>query len=234
MSIRRRAIRLLPLLSGIAAALLLLASHPVRAQHRFTFQASGGGAWNASLPVTVRQAGQPDIDFTADWETKPFTGPFYWVVKASLEDRSGAWELQLLHDKLYLSDEPTEVEAFEVTHGFNLLTLARSFRLGKGFSFRGGAGAVLAHAETTVRGEHEGSAGNLGGGYELTGPVFLAGAGWELPLSRYFFLSAEALVTAAYAKVPVARGDATFWNVALHGLIGLGVRFGGPLPPPSH
>ena len=230
MSVRRRRIRPASFLCGIAGAILLFASHSVRAQHRFTFQVFGGGAWNATTPVTIHQEGHPDLDFTAHWETKPFVQPFYWAVKASLEDRSGAWELQLLHDKLYLTHEPPEIAAFEVSHGFNFVTLARSFPLGKGFTARAGAGAVLAHAESTVRGEPEENTGNLGGGYELTGPAFLAGAGWQLPLSRYFFVSAEALVTAAHARVPVARGDATFCNVALHGLIGLGVRFGGPLP----
>jgi hypothetical protein len=230
MSVQPRRSRPAFLLSGIAVTLLLISSHPARAQHRFTFQVFGGGAWNASTPLTIRQQGRPDVEISADWETKPFVQPLYWAVRASLEGRSGAWELQLLHDKLHLAHEPPEVGAFEITHGFNLVTLGRSFPLSKGFTARAGAGVVLAHAESTVRGEHEGNAGNLGGGYELTGPVFLAGAGWQLPLSRYLFVSAESLVTAAHARVPVARGDATFWNVALHGLIGLGVRFGSPLP----
>jgi len=218
------------LLAWLAAAVLLAIPQPARGESRFTFQFFGGTAWNVPSTLTVRQEGQPDVSLTAHWETRPFVNPIYWAVKASLETRSGAWELMLIHDKLYLSNGPTEIGTFEVTHGFNLVTLGRSWPLGAGFSVRAGAGLVVAHAESTVRGEYEGDAGNLGGGYELTGPVLLAGAGWQLPLSRLFFVSAEALVTAAYARVPVARGDAVFWNVAFHGLVGLGVRFGGPLP----
>ena len=228
MSVRRRF--LVPVLSGLVAFLSAAVSRPALGESRFTLQFFGGAAWNVPMTLTVHQDGRPDVGFTAHWETRPFVQPLYWAVKASLEQRSGAWEILLIHDKLYLPNGPTEIGSFEITHGFNLVTLGRSWPLGSGFSVRAGAGLVLAHAETTVRGESAGSAGNLGGGYELTGPVLLGGAGWQLPLSRYFFVSAEGLVTAAYARVPIARGDAVFWNVAFQGLLGLGVRFGGPLP----
>lgn len=207
-----------------AAAVVLCSARPCVAESRITVQLFGGGAWNASTPLTISQEGQADVEISARWETKPFVQPFYWAVRVSLEQRTGAWELQLIHDKLYLADPPREVGSFEITHGFNLVTLNRSFPLGGGFSGRAGLGLVVAHPESTVRGEYD------GGGYGLTGPVFLAGAGWQLPLSRYLFVSAEAVVTAAYASVPVARGTASLWNVALHGLVGIGVRFGGPLP----
>ena len=217
------------LLVILLVLLALLLAFPAESQHRFVLQLSGGGAWNARTPVTLEQEGEPDLDFSASFETRPFEQPLYWALKASLQDRKGAWELQLLHHKLYLTDPPPQVQHLEVTHGFNLVTFGRSFPLGSGFAARAAAGVVVAHTESVVRGSYEGGSGTFSG-YELAGPAFFGGAGWQRPLGRHFLLSAEAAVSAARARVSVARGHATFWNVAAHALVGLGFRFGGPLP----
>ncbi len=197
-------------------------------ERRVTFQAFGGGAVNAPASLTVSQDGQPDIEETVTFKTKPFESPFYWALRLGLEDRAGAWELQVLHDKLYLDDPPAGIDHFEVTHGFNLVTLGRAFSLGHDLSARVGAGAAVTHTEASVRGEWSGGDGTFSG-YEVAGPVVLAGLGWQLPLGRHFFVSLEAAASVAYVRVSVSRGHASFWNVAGHGLLGLGVRFGGPL-----
>lgn len=207
----------------LAPALLLWLAAPRSAradERRFAVQFLGGGA--ASLPATlaVSQDGEPDIEHTVTFRTKPFERPIYWALRAALEDPAGAWELQLLHHKLYLDDPPAGIDRFEVTHGFNLVTFGRAFSLGRGFAARVAAGAAVTHTEASVRGAWSEE------GYEISGPAFLGGAGWRLPLGRFVFVSVEAAVTAAHARVSVARGHASLWNVAAHGLVGLGVRFG--------
>src|SRR5512147_2465943 len=80
---------------------------------RFTLQALGGGAVNLPASITVSQDGEPDIEDTVTFQTKPFEQPFYWAIRVGLEDRAGARELQLLHDKLYLDDPPAGIDHFE-------------------------------------------------------------------------------------------------------------------------
>jgi hypothetical protein len=193
---------------------------------RFTLELLGGGAWNASTSLRVEQRGQPEVERRVEWRTRPFEEPVYWAARASIARARGAWELQLVHHKLYASDLPSEVQHFEVSHGFNLVTVARAFELGGGATARIGAGVVLAHAESAVRGQTASGEGSLGSGYELTGPVLIAGIGWRHPLSRHLFLAVDAQLSAARARVSIAHGTASFRNYAAHGLAGIGGRFG--------
>ncbi|MGE5715072.1 MAG: hypothetical protein ACM369_00340 [Acidobacteriota bacterium] len=215
------------LLSCVLLPALGLCGLALADEHRVTFEVFGGGAVNAPSDLVVSQDGQPDIDETVTFRTKPFEQPLYWAVRLGLEDRAGAWELQLVHDKLYLDGPPAGIDRFEITHGFNLVTLGRAFFLGRGLSVRASAGAAVTHSESTVRGESMGGGGSLSE-YELGGPAFLVSAGWRLPVGRCLFLTVEGALSVARVRVSVAHGHATFWNAAAHGLVGLGIRFGGP------
>ena len=50
-----------------------------------TFEVYGGWAHNFDTPLDIEQTGQPGIDITADYETRPFESPLYYVV------RYGVW-----------------------------------------------------------------------------------------------------------------------------------------------
>ncbi len=132
-----------------------------------------------------------------------------------------------MHHKIYLENNPPEVQRFEITHGYNLLALARRWREGDGsLGYTLGAGVVIGHPETTVRGRTQPEEGGLfGHGYHLAGATLLAGVGERFDLSKRFYASVEGKFTASYARVPIRDGHASGPNVAVHVLVGGGANF---------
>jgi hypothetical protein len=183
-----------------------------------------GTAANLETTLEVRQDDEPPIELRARYDTRALESPFYYAVRFGLRRGAGAWELQLVHHKLYLPGPPDPIQRFEITHGYNVLTLNRSFEV-RTATIRIGAGVIIAHPESTVRGRRSDVEGILGSGYVLTGPALVLGAGKALKVSSRFFVAAEAQLIAARARVPVASGTADAPNVALHVLLGMGYRF---------
>lgn len=197
---------------------LLLAAAPVSAQ--WTFQVYVGDAVNLETSLEIRQEGSPPIELDAEYEGRGFETPLYYSLRAG---RSG-WELELVHQKLFLENRPPEVQRFDISHGFNLVTVNRAWERPR-FVWRIGAGAVIAHPENEVRGrELDPADTNLSGGYHLAGPVIQAGIEKRFEVGRRWLLGVEAKASAARAEVPVAGGEAEVPNAALHLLAGFGFR----------
>lgn len=219
-------ITLLRRLALVAACLAAVPGHPrpAAAQTRIYAEFLGGSSYNLPVPLRVEQTGQPALRITARYDTRGLSRPVYYAVRLALGGEALRWEVELIHQKLHLRNRPPEVQRFEITHGYNLLLLNR-VRFLSGWGLRAGAGVVLPHPESVVRGRVlEEDGGLLGWGYHLTGPALQVAATGRLPGRGRLRLRAEAKLTAAYARVPVAGGRAVAPNVALHGLIGLGYR----------
>ena len=202
----------------------LLAAAPLPAQVSWSAQLATGSAYSAPMTLAVRQAGAPELRVRARYSTRPFRDAPYYAYRfarwASRGDgaRAQAWELELVHHKIYLENPPAEVQHFEVSHGYNLVTVNRAARHAAR-TWRAGAGAVVSHGESTVRGRtlqpvH----------YHLAGPALQLAADHRTTLGARLYLSLEGKLTAALARVPIAGGLATAPNVAVHGLVGIGVR----------
>jgi hypothetical protein len=188
----------------------------------WTLELRGGSAYNFRTPLTIRQSGHEHVRLTARYETRAFEPPLYWDVRAARWSGDQAWELEFIHHKLYLENNPPEVEHFSVTHGCNLLTVNWA-RRHKGFILRVGGGAVLAHPESVVRGmKHKEDRGLLGKGYYLSGPTIQTAVERRLGLGKRFFAALEGKLSAAYCRVPVSGGNADVATVAFHALFGLG------------
>jgi hypothetical protein len=211
-------------------AMLLVLPVPVGAQGpeparpesaRWSLEVFAGTAWNAPTRLVIQQAGFPDIALTAHYETKAFQPPFYYAARVGRWRGRAGWDLELLHHKIHLTDPPAEVTRFEVTHGYNLITVQRGWSAWAG-RIRVGAGVVVGHAASEVRGRYQGGGGNLFGGYHLAGPAVQVAAGRRWTVAGRLFVGAETKATAAWARVPVAGGSAMAPNLALHVLAGLG------------
>lgn len=204
-----------------AAALLCLACAGT-AGAAVELRLSGGGVYNVPAPLSIRQDGRAVLDRWARYDTRPFEPPLYWAARAAWWKAGRAWEIELVHHKLYLTDRPADVQEFGVSHGFNLVLLNRAWRAGS-WSWRAGGGFVAAHPESRIRGRaFEG--GGLEG-YFLAGPAAQISLDRRFPIWRGLFLAVEAKATLAWARVPVDGGHARLWNPALHGLAGGGWSF---------
>jgi len=190
----------------------------------WTVTAGAGAARSLPTRLSIAQHGFPELRFSARYDNRPFESPPHWFLR--IGRRSGAaWEFQHLHHKLYLRNRPPEVERFDVTHGYNVFTLGRAWTR-NGFRLRAGAGVVIAHPESTVRGRRFGPRqGIFGLDQYLAGPALVLGASREWPLGRRAFVSPELQLSAASARVPISDGRASAPNLAAHFLIGVGWRW---------
>ncbi|MFH1682081.1 MAG: hypothetical protein ABIH26_15740 [Candidatus Eisenbacteria bacterium] len=213
---------------AVAAAAVLLAGFASAAsagEAGWMLSLSAGGALNIPTHLAIEQRGEPDIRLTASYDTRALEPPIYYSLRLGRVDPAGAWEIELIHQKIRLRDPPPEVQRFEISHGYNLLLFGRSWDR-RAAVLRAGAGPVISHPETTVRGRNIAHGeGILGKGYYLSGfGVQLAAEKRSRPAAG-FALSIEGKLTTAWARVPVADGHADAPNVALHALVGLARAF---------
>jgi hypothetical protein len=206
-----------PLVLLLATATPALAGDP-----GWRVEAALGAAHSVGSTLRVDQAGYPSLEIDAEWEGRSLESPLYYAWRVAREDARGAWALRFVHLKVYLADPTLEIERFSVSHGYNLLTLERSFPV-SGFDLWVGFGMVIAHPESTIRGQTrpESEGGPFGGGYSLTGPTGSVAFARRLPLGSRFALVPELRATLSRARVPVAGGEASVPNGALHVLVGL-------------
>ncbi|MFO7639652.1 MAG: hypothetical protein R6X14_10240 [bacterium] len=206
-----------------APALFLALLTATAAGAGWRLDVSGGSAWNAVTPLVIHQQGQDPLWLAAQYSTRPLADVPYYAVRIGRGGQA-RWEFELVHHKLYLDNLPPEIERFQVTHGFNLLSLGRSWPAGP-LELRFGTGPMLTHPENTVRGRvFDEGRGILGTGWYISGAGFQFGAGRRWRLGRVVELVVEGKATAAWTEVPIVAGRAELPNAALHGLIGLGFR----------
>ena len=196
---------------------------PVLAQ--VSIDAFTGTAYNLHTRLSITQEGEPDLGFTAHYETRPLEDTPYFGVRVSFWKHNRAWVGTLVHHKLYLGNPPPEVQYFKITYGFNMATLGLGWRHGN-LVYTVGAGAVVTHAASIVRGKRYLAAGGpLNRGYTFSGVTALGSLQYRLPLSHAFYLSAETMASAAYVQVKVKDGEAHGPAAAFHLHAGFGYTF---------
>jgi len=199
-------------------------SPPARPAVRWVLQASTGTAAQLKSRLRIEQDGEPELDFTARYATRPYTsGAPYYALRLGRWVGSDAWEIETHHHLVTLVDNPPQVGEFALTHGYNLNTVNRAW-LRAGFVWRVGAGIVITHPESLVRGKQY-RGGGFAEGFSLSGVCGQVAAEKRIPLWDELFLSLEGKFTAAWAKVPIEDGEATVPNYAFHALAGLGYSF---------
>lgn len=210
--------------TGAWLCLALAAAPQLAAQPSVELQVFGGSSASLSLPITITQRGQPDLGFTAHWDTKPFRPTVYYAWRVGLWNGNRGWRFDHTHHKLYLRNPPPEVDEFRITNGFNLLTVSRAFRSGP-LTYSLGAGPVVTYPINEVRDQRLAHDRGLGG-YLLSGASLLAAVTREFRVSGGLIASLDARASASWVRVPVVNGRATVPNAALHLHAGLGYLFG--------
>ena len=201
---------------------LLMFLDEAEAQRKLTFELCGMVPYNVPMRLVIRQSDVPDVDIIARYYSKPFEAPFCWVWRIGWWSDQRSWELQAIHHKLYLENKPAEVESFSISHGLNLITINRGWQAGD-YVVRTGAGIVLAHPESTIRGKpFPENQGIFGMGYYVSGPALVAGGAKQLRLVSDLFLTLEVMAALSHADVPVKDGNARLFNAVFQLNFGLG------------
>lgn len=209
----------------LLAVFLLVASGDAHGQRQLSLDVHGGTAWNAPTRLTIEQDGLAPLRVDARWQTHGLQPPLYYAVRLGLRDERSAWELHLVHHKLYLRDPPPGIERFEITHGFNLLMVGYA-ALRLPVELRIAGGVVFPHVDGDVRGtEIESSGGILGTGYRVAGPALLMGIGQRWPLTGRWSVGGALDGIAGWVRSEVAGGRVETSSLALHGHLGLGYTF---------
>jgi hypothetical protein len=218
MTQRSRAFAGAPALAlALALALAVTVATPPASAQRWTIHAGTGVAYNAPSSLVIEQARAPDLSLTARFDTRAFETPLYYVVRVERGSWSGgAIALELVHHKLFLENPPAEVQELAISHGFNIVTVQRVWTPIEGRSVRAGAGVVVAHPETTVRGRAQPKGGWLDRGYYVAGPVAQLGAGLSRRLIGRARVGVETKLVGARAWVPIADGSARLWHASAH------------------
>ena len=183
-----------------------------------------GNAWNMREDLVIKQDGYPDILVEdAYFNVEAFVPPLYYSLRwAFFEEESGAWEIELNHLKLYLDEFPNDVQAFDISHGYNLLWFNRAWFL-EDFILHAGAGVVIAHPNISVRNQNNYSYGNEN--HSICGGSLHASIQKRFDITQKWFLSLEAKAVYALADVPFAQGSVVVQNRSLHATFGFGYKF---------
>ncbi len=211
-----------------SVALIILLSIFVttsKASAELTLEGFLGYAHSFGGPLKIEQSGFEDLDIYAHYKTKSSESPLYYDLRVSMWSGQKGWELELIHEKLYLKNKPQEVQNFSISHGFNHLLINRAW-LYRGYVLHLGAGLVITHPETTIRNRTlSEERGLFDDGYYISGPTIQVAIGRRFPLSKVFFVTVEAKVTGSYVHIPIEEGNADFPDLSVHGLIGVGYSF---------
>jgi hypothetical protein len=197
-------------------ALAAIGATPASAQ-RWNIHVGTGVAYNLPSSLVIEQRGASELSLTARYGTHAFETPLYYVARVEREGTSGgALALELVHHKLFLENEPPEVQELAISHGFNVVTVQRAWSRGDALRWRAGAGVVVAHPETTVRGRAQPKGGWLDRGYYVAGPAAQLGGGLSRRLIGRTRVGVEAKLIGARAWVPIADGTARLWHASAH------------------
>jgi hypothetical protein len=202
--------------------LLLVLAQPVACQRKFVIELATGLPYNIPLPLVVHQTGAPDLRVTAHYSSEPFVVPISWVWRIGYWDGEQGWEFEAIHHKVFLDNRAQEIQEFSVSHGLNLLTINRAWRMAD-YLFRVGGGIALTHPENTIRGktlpENEGI---FGMGYYVSGPALNVSAGRQVSLIGNLVGLLEVKAFSSLASIPVVDGNADFYHIAFQLSLGLG------------
>lgn len=195
-------------------------------QTRWSFEAYGGGVYNARLPLIIKQNEYPDIRISrAVYYSEPFIDPYYIGFRVSKWFTNQGVELEVLHHKLYLQNKPQEVQRFSLSHGFNIVTVNYARQVRK-FIARAGLGPVFVNPENTIRGmkyPEEGPYRNWPG-HVLVGGGLNVAVSRQIHIGKYIFINTEGKITAAMARSPIVNGHADVYNIAFHLILGPGLN----------
>ncbi len=212
-----------------ALVLCIALATPASAEKKWSFELGTGGAYNFDTNLVIDPGnGEKREDFTAQYDNRPFEDAPYYMIRVGMWGGDGnAWELELIHHKLYLTNPPDSIQNMQMTHGYNLITINRAWMMEGDYIFRLGAGVVMPHLEGMTQsgqelmGEHF-----LGMDFSLGGPTVQATIAKRFYITKTIFANLEGKFTASYAKIELEDGgEVTAPNIAAHAILSFGFDY---------
>ena len=196
-------------------------------QKRWTYEFNLGLPYNFPTTILIHQSGFEDLKITnANFYSEPFALPPYWDWKFSQINKKRILELEAIHHKLYLSNRPSIVRRFSISHGFNMFFLNFGSIQKNNLIIKGGLGAVFTHPETNIRElSFEDQGEFLNTTYYLSGPVINISMNKRWYLLKRIYFNSEFKVTAAYINIPISQGEAKFFTSSAQVIAGFGYDF---------
>ena len=196
----------------------------------WSFELHGGVLYNIPASLIIKQKNEETLRFNAQYSSEPMNSPYYWVWRISRWQNNRSWEFEAIHHKLYLDNIPPEIQEFSISHGYNLLTINRSFKKllfqKHSYILRLGAGAVLSHPENKIRDKELYPHGGLFElGYYFTGPVLNISAAKRFYIINRLFVNTEIKFNPSVSWVPIEDGHSRVWNLPVAFVFGLGIDF---------
>lgn len=178
---------------------------------------------NAPTILYITPEGERVVHTPARFSSRSLQPPLYYRLGWEREIGEWGWGVELVHHKLFLTNTTDRIQRFDISHGFNILSLYRGRKLTPHFWRREGLGAVIAHPENRVDGQDiSQNRGLMGSGYYLSGPALLLGVGRNDKIIGSTIIKMNLDLIFAYAWVPLYQGYATFPHLSLHLSLGMG------------
>jgi hypothetical protein len=189
-----------------------------------TIELLGGSAYNFDSDLEITQRDEPPLNIDAEWDVGGSGAPYY-IMRYGNWDGDDAWEIEHIHHKIELSNNPPEVADYQISHGFNMFMYNRAWKNGRLIQ-RAGIGIVVGHNANTVRGMRlDEDAGGIWNGYDFAGGAAQYGASYQWPIAEQWFVTVDGKATVAYAEADVVNGESNLWNYAIHYAAGFGYRW---------
>jgi hypothetical protein len=111
-----------------------------------------GTPFSNNETLSLKQDGYPDITLkNAELATKPLDSQPYYGIRLGKWNDGHAWDVEHIHQKIYVDDLPAKVEHFEMTGGSKLFLFNSAWQdEGYGVTTRPDIGPVVAQPKITV------------------------------------------------------------------------------------
>ena len=195
---------------------------------QITLKANAGVAYSFPSRITFEQEGQPDISFRGKYRAESLILPIWWDYSLEYSKNGRSYGVRTTHHKIILDNPQQDVQAFELTHGFNMVNVFYAWEWKK-YRWLVGGGVTAAHPESTVRGNFysvPGGEGALNSSYVLVGPNFIGSINRRFYFGNTFFWRFEGKISWSYFNVPIYEGRARGTNLAIHFVTGFGFDIG--------
>ena len=194
-----------------------------------------GTSFSKNETLTIKQQAYPDITLDdVSFSTKPFDSPLDYGIRLGEWKNGHAWEAEHIHEKIYVDDQPADVQYFEITDGYTLFQFNSAWQPEKyGAITRLGTDAVIADPQITVSSLSTHQSGSsaiptiwdLDSSYQWDGPAIQTALEKEFSIGKYRLLSIKSKWTGPAIQTALVKefSIGKHWLLSMEGKLTMDV-----------